>query len=143
MVQEPKTKAGSRVFNAPAAVVDALKAQRKQQAADRLKVGAGWKDEDWVFAGESGAMQDPNNVTHRFAKVRDAAGVRPLPLHALRHSAASVLIAAGVPAEVGAKMLGHERIATFVDTYADLLQEATQDAADRVDAFLRRQGGGA
>ena len=51
------------------------------------------------------------------------------PLHALRHSAASVMIAAGVPAEVRAKRLGHRRMATFVDTYGHLMQQANRDAA--------------
>lgn len=70
----------------------------------------------------------------------EGGGLPRLPFHALRHSAASLLIAAGVPAEVGAKRLGHKRIATFVDTYGHLMQAANREAAAALDAFLVRHG---
>ena len=63
-----------------------------------------------------------------------AHSVRPLPLYSLRHATASILLGAGVPVAVAAKMLGHS-VTLFTETYADLLVEATRGAAAQVDAF--------
>lgn len=57
-------------------------------------------------------------------------------MYSLRHATASVLLGAGVPLGVAAKMMGHSQVATFADTYAELLQEASKEAAQQVDAFL-------
>ena len=47
----------------------------------------------------------------------------------MRHASASILLGAGVPPAVAAKMMGHG-VTLFCETYADLLVEATRDAAD-------------
>lgn len=57
-------------------------------------------------------------------------GLDPRPrIHDLRHSHASVLLAAGVPIHVVQARLGHESIKTTVDTYSHLLPDAQQLAA--------------
>lgn len=50
-------------------------------------------------------------------------------IHDLRHSHASVLLAAGVPVHVVRARLGHESIKTTVDTYSHLLPDAQLAAA--------------
>jgi integrase len=72
-----------------------------------------------------------------------AGGALPrLPFHALRHSAASIQIASGIPLEVVSKRLGHRRFSTTMDTYAHLLPEVNAAAAAQVDEFVRRVLGG-
>lgn len=64
-------------------------------------------------------------------------------LHDLRHSHVAWLIAAGVPLPVIQRRLGHEKIATTIDTYGHLtpdLQRAAADAADLVLAGVRELG---
>ncbi len=57
----------------------------------------------------------------------------------LRHSTASLLLSAGVPAEQAAKIMGHASLAVFYSTYADLLRPAAQDAAKRLARYLEAQ----
>jgi integrase len=73
-----------------------------------------------------------------FRRIRERAGVRGLPPHSLRHATASILLAAGVPVAVAAKMMGHS-VAMFCEIYADLLVEATHDAARQADQWLARR----
>lgn len=54
-------------------------------------------------------------------------------IHDLRHSHASVLLAAGVPVHVVRARLGHESIQTTVDTYSHLLPDAQLAAAAAAD----------
>jgi len=67
------------------------------------------------------------------------AGAPNLPLHSLRHTTASLLLSAGVPAEQAAKILGHKSLAVFYRTYADLLRPGAQDAAKRLTDYLAAQ----
>lgn|GEM_PF-830542 len=80
-------------------------------------------------------------MTHyrcRCHKEWDATGLPQLPFHALRHSAATIQIASGVPVEVVSKRLGHRRISTTLDTYGHLLPEANTAAASKVDDFMAK-----
>ena len=142
IAQDPKTAAGVRAVALPAPAVDALRSQWALRARDKLAAGERWREGDWVFATETGGALNPNNVSRDFRRLRDAAGLPPLPFHALRHSAVSVQLAAGVPLEIVSKKIGHKRVGLTADTYGHLLPEADRAAADAVDAFLaRRQTG--
>ena len=58
-------------------------------------------------------------------------------IHDLRHTHASLLLAAGVPIHVVQARLGHESIQTTVDTYSHLLPDAQQAAASAASLALR------
>jgi len=91
--------------------------------------------------GHPGPVPEPPlKAYHVFARIRRRAEVRPLPPYSLRHAAASILLGAGVPVAVAAKMMGHS-VTMFCETYADLLLEATRDAARQADAWLARSEG--
>ena len=62
-----------------------------------------------------------------------------MPLHSLRHTTASLLLSAGVPAEQAAKLLGHRSLAIFYRVYADLLRPGAQDAAQKLSRYLELQ----
>ena len=135
----PKSRLGSRRFALPGPALAALREQRALQAQEAgSDMAPSWSREGWVFSTSSGGALQSNNVDRAFRRVRARAGVPALPLHSLRHATASVLLAAGVPVPVAAKMLGHS-VAMFTETYADLLVEATKDAAQRVDSFWAGQ----
>ena len=61
-------------------------------------------------------------------------GLTPRPrIHDLRHSHASILLAAGVPIHVVQARLGHESISTTVNTYSHLMPDAQMAAASAAD----------
>ena len=65
-----------------------------------------------------------------------AAKVRPITLHGLRHTIATLLLKAGVPAQVVQQRLGHRRIEITLGIYAHVLPSMQQDAARRLGALL-------
>jgi integrase len=67
--------------------------------------------EDYVFCSRLGRRLDPSATRRRFKGARDAAGLRPLRFHALRHAAGS-LIARHADARFVQEFLGHSRITT-------------------------------
>ncbi|GAG80313.1 unnamed protein product [marine sediment metagenome] len=93
-------------------------------------------DKDFVFAHGDGSPLDPSTVTHMFTKVVRKAGLE-LRLHDLRHSFASVMLAAGVDVKVISQSLGHANIGITLDTYAHLLPGAGKTAAEHFDKLLK------
>jgi integrase len=54
--------------------------------------------------------------------------------HELRHTAASLAIAAGADVKVVQKMLGHKSATMTLDQYGHLFDDRLDDVADRLDA---------
>lgn len=124
----PKTKAGRRTVPLVPVAVEALRDQRRRQAKDRLAAGPAWEDSGYVFTTEIGTPVDPRNVLRWFYTVRDAAGITGGSLHTFRHSAATVLLASGVPMPMVKDVLGHSSIAVTVDMYGHLAPSVVADA---------------
>jgi integrase len=105
-----KTSRSRRTLDMPAALTERIRAHRSRQAAERLAAGAAWSNEhDLVFTTVTGTPLNPSNLRRAFAQVTDASGLGPgWHPHLLRHSAASLLSAAGVPLERVADVLGHK-----------------------------------
>lgn len=72
---EPKTYAGRRVVPLVPRAVQALRDQRRAQAADRLAAGPAWTDGGYVFATEIGTPIDPRNALRWFYLVRDRVAI--------------------------------------------------------------------
>lgn len=121
----------------PEGAADALRHQWAAQAKDKLAAKS-YRDDGHVFAKALGGPLGPDDVSRAFRHIRDKAGLRKLPEHALRYTAVSVQIAAGVPVEVVSKRIGHKSISTTLDIYGHLLPEANMDAAQKVDEFMRQ-----
>lgn len=62
--------------------------------------------------------------------------MRRIKFHGMRHTCATLLLQAGVPAHVVQKRLGHKRIEMTLSIYAHALPSMQQDAANRLGAIL-------
>lgn len=139
MLDAAKTAKSRRTLRLPelarAALVDHRKAQREARLAT-----AGWVDRpcgvDLVFRADNGAARDPSNFRKSLSAATRAAGLGHWHPHELRHSAASLLLAQGLPLKVISDVLGHASITVTADIYAHLLDESREAAADAMDAML-------
>jgi len=112
-----------------------LRKYRGEVESQRLLLGKPLTDKDFVFAHPAGAPLDSSTVTHIFARVVRKAGLE-LRLHDLRHSFASVMLAAGVNVKAISQSLGHANIGITLDIYSHLLLGVGKSAAERFDKFL-------
>lgn len=136
----PKTKAGQRKVDLSPHVVAVLRAHRARQAAERLALGEAYSGTDRVFVREDGVDLRPGYVTKLFRDRAGKAGLRPIGLHDLRHGAASLMLAAGVPLLVVSKRLGHSSLAITADLYSHLLPGVGRAAAEATDAGIPLRG---
>ena len=81
--------------------------RRRAQKRERLIAGPEWQEVGLIFTTPIGTALDPSNLRDQFAKLTDRAGIGHWTPNELRHSAASLMSAAGVPLEVIADVLGH------------------------------------
>jgi integrase len=68
-----------------------------------------------------------------------AVPLEPIGLHAARHTAASVMIAAGVNVKALSEFLGHASITITLDRYGHLMPGNETEAVGLVDAYLERE----
>ncbi len=128
VIGAPKTDKSRRVLNMPQPVTTALKDHRQRQLAERLRGGAAWEDNGLVFPNELGGLMDPSNFRREFSKYTNKAGLGHWHPHEMRHSAASILAASGVPIQDVADVLGHATLRMTSEVYRHRIT-ATADAA--------------
>lgn len=136
-----------RTVDLAAETIELLKAHKRSQAELKMRNRTAYHDLGLVFAKEWGDLhgrQDSlglpiqaNTLGQReFARVLKAAGVRPITIHGLRHTSATLLLKAGVSAHVVQQRLGHKRVEITLGTYAHVLPSMQRDAAARLGALL-------
>jgi integrase len=133
---EPKTAKGRRSVALDEMTVQALRAHRVAQLQERLALGTAWQDSGFVFVREDGAPYHPERILVMFKRLADAAGVPPIRLHDLRHTSATLALAAGVHPKVVQERLGHSSISITLDTYSHVVKGLQQEAAEKVAALL-------
>jgi integrase len=111
----------------PAAALDRLSRRRDFTSAD-----------DYVFCNALGRPLDGSALRRRYKNARDAAGLRPLRWHDLRHTFGSLLVASGVDLVSIKDAMGHSQLTT-TSRYLHA-RPATERAAAFTAAF---QGGAA
>jgi integrase len=131
----PKTARSERTIALDDETVAALRNHRDAQRLERVLAGDVYMDTDLVFADELGAPIRPDRLTEMFGARREAAGIPVGTLHVLRHSAATMMLTAGVPLHVVANRLG-DHPTTVLGTYSHLLPASDELAAQRMAAVL-------
>ena len=132
----PKTKRGQRSIALDVTTVDALRAHRKRQVAERLRLGPVWVDTGFVFCGADGTPLHPDTLTTTFSRLRRSIDVPKITLHDLRHTSATLALKAGVHPKVVSERLGHANISITLDLYSHVVEDMQSDAADQIGAVL-------
>lgn len=129
----PKTAAGRRVVTLGKVAVEALERRRDKAAHEGLRT-----DKGIVFPNLGGGFMFATNYRRNvWVKIRETAGLpESFVFHDLRHTQASLMLAAGVDLKVIQKRLGHRDFATTANLYSHLLQGAQAEAAEKLDAML-------
>jgi integrase len=132
----PKSEHSRRVLALPSQLAQALADHRQAQILERLSVGPEWTDSGHVFTTPTGAPLDPSTLRKAFKRLLVAAELPPVRFHDLRHSAASLLLAQGVPMRSIMETLGHSQIGITMNLYAHLAPELRRDVAQAADGWM-------
>ena len=94
-------------------------------------------DTDLVFHRVDGTPRIPSSLTRYFSRLTARLGLG-VHLHALRLNHATQLLRSGINPKVVSERLGHSSVAFTMDTYADVLDDMQDAAANAVDALFEK-----
>ncbi|WP_176733595.1 tyrosine-type recombinase/integrase [Micromonospora peucetia] len=106
-----KSRAGRRAVGIPAPLLKALKQHRAAQEKERETAAQLWEEGDWVFAQPNGRPIDPRADHDAWKALLKEANVRDARLHDARHTAATMLLALGVPTRAVMEVMGWSQMA--------------------------------
>ena len=144
----PKTKRSRRCIRIGADCLELLKEYRQHQIQERLRIGSRWArkvtiengkvvDNDMLFTRWNGEPLDPETVSTWFPRFLEEHGLPAVHFHSLRHTNASLLIAAHVPITTVSGRLGHAQTSTTLNFYASAIQSADAAAADALEGVIK------
>lgn len=138
IVTETKTPKSRRAVPLSPTAERLLRDIRTRQAAERLRAGTMWQRTPYIFTTELGEPCDPRNALRALKVAANRAGLpSTVGLHTLRHSAASVMLTAGVPLKVVSEVFGHASIAITGDVYGHVSPDVSREALDRLSEALQ------
>ncbi len=132
----PKTAAGRRSIPLDERLVALLRSHRARQAAEKLAAGEVYEDRGYIVADELGHPYYPDSLSTWFDHKHRALGLPRIRLHDTRHTAASLMLAAGVPVKVVSEMLGHSSPTITLSIYAHVLPGMAEEAGAALSAQL-------
>lgn len=144
----PKTKRSRRCIKIGPDCVELLAEYRQYQKAERFKIGTAWAStieldgkltkNDLLFTRWDGKPFNPDAITTWFPAFLKEHGLPAVHFHSLRHTNASLMIAAHVPVTTVSGRLGHAKTSTTTDIYADFIRSSDAAAADALTSVFDR-----
>lgn len=133
---ETKNETSQRCIKISADLLDILRLHRAEQNKRRLQLGNRWQESERIFTGQFGTPIRPDVITAWVHKFTSRLGMPEIHTHSLRHTNASLLIAAGTNLPTVAKRLGHADTTTTSRIYAHAIKSADEAAADTLQDIL-------
>lgn len=136
VVGTPKTHRSRRSIALDPVTVQVLRDHRDRQAAERAALGTGFMDHGLVFCSIGGGPIHPDLFTKTFDRTVAKHRLRRIRFHDLRHTHATLGLAAGIPAKVMSERLGHATVAFTQDVYMHTIPQLEGDAADQIAELI-------
>ena len=126
VITEPKSDKARRPITIPQSALDILKSH-----LDLTR-----KDSGLIFTTSTGRPISPRNILRHFKNVIGQTGLPEIRFHDLRHTHATLLLAAGVHPKIVQERLGHSQISLTLDTYSHVIPSLQTEVADQIEAIL-------
>jgi len=136
-----KSQAGRRVVAVEPGLHNALRRHLHGGAVVALDPDP----DELVFPSPRGPGEpiDPDALTGAWERSLRRAGLRHVPFHALRHTAATLMVAAGATVKEVQRALGHGSAQLTMDTYTHLWPDSLDNLATRMATLRQGSGEGA
>ena len=133
---QTKNQTSHRAIKATQSSMQALQAFREWQEQERQALGDQWQNSGRVFTAWNGSPIHPDTITGWFHDFVEKNDLPPIHIHSLRHTNATLMIAAGVNIQTVASRLGHAKATTTTKIYSHAIQSADEAAAETLQNLL-------
>ena len=131
--QTPKTKNSNRTIPIPNDILNKLKEHKKNQSKQRLFVGEGYINNNYVFTDDAGNPIDDKRPGRNLKSTLAKLSIEPIKFHALRHTYATRLFEANVPPKTVQVLMGHYDISITMDIYTHVMEDAKLEAIEKLN----------
>lgn len=104
------------------------------EALDDL--GGQRETEHYLVFQAAGRPLSQRKIKYEFRRLLAVAGIRVIRLYDLRHTAATLAVAAGVSVKVISVQLGHASVSFTLERYSHVLPSIQDEAAAKVERML-------
>lgn len=138
--KEPKTLNSIRDIAIPDILVDYLKEHKKWQNEMKLLSGGSWKNiNDLVCTKiKDGDKIKPNYISDEFRRFLIKNNLPIIRFHDLRHTNATLMLAAGISSKVAQTRLGHSNISITLDLYSHVLKSVDHEASEKINTIFTK-----
>lgn len=99
-----------------------------------------WQEHGYLFPSEVGTKLGQDNVRRAFKRLLERAKLpATIRVHDLRHTAATDMIAAGMPIPMVQYITGHRDSAVLLEIYAHAHAERNREGMERVEELRKRE----
>ena len=138
VVEVPTKNVSSvRAVKVPAFVIEVLQEYRAFWNRQRLAWGDAWQGEAGrLFVQHDGKPINPDTINYWLNEFLKRHGLEHITPHSLRHTFATLQIAAGVDIRTLQARTGHAQASTLVNIYSHALKSAQEAASDALESVL-------
>jgi len=123
-LSSPKTRRSRRAISLDVGTLEALAAHRVRQDHERATCDRPHEHSGLVFTRVNGAPLHPHSVSQGFERRARRLGLPRIRFHDLRHTSASLALAAGIHPKVVSERLGHASVMITLDTYSHVVRRS-------------------
>ncbi|MHC1694149.1 MAG: tyrosine-type recombinase/integrase [Eubacteriales bacterium] len=136
IIDTPKSEDSHRVIAIPDIVVEMILRSKERQEMHRSMFLNEYEENGLVVCQVNGKYIDPRSFSKKFARLLNKHNLKHIRFHDLRHSAATLMLSAGVQMKVASQILGHSSISITADLYQHVLSDMKKDAVNKVENIL-------
>ncbi|HBG4972594.1 TPA: site-specific integrase [Clostridioides difficile] len=132
----PKTDSSVRDIQIGDSLIKSLKEKKIEQKELKLKYGQWYFDSDWVCTKKNGSQITLHSLKNMSRTINRDLGI-DFNFHSLRHTHATMLLEAGANIKDIQKRLGHNKIATTMDTYSHVTNKMKTETVNIFEGIIK------
>ncbi|HBG8547956.1 TPA: site-specific integrase [Clostridioides difficile] len=132
----PKTDSSVRDIQIGDSLIKSLKEKKIEQKELKLKYGQWYFDSDWVCTKKNGSQITLHSLKNISRTINRDLGI-DFNFHSLRHTHATMLLEAGANIKDIQKRLGHNKIATTMDTYSHVTNKMKTETVNIFEGIIK------
>ena len=136
VIDTPKSRSSKRTIQLSSAAKDRFLDYRLWCRKVLLRRGKSISPDDYVIIRSDGTTDSPDNFSKRWRVFLKKNNIRPLKLHCLRHTCATMLLKGNIDVKTISSRLGHADTNLVLNTYGHTLDSMSQKAADMIDEII-------
>ncbi|WP_100373112.1 site-specific integrase [Bacillus sp. FJAT-45037] len=136
---ETKTYHSARTITMGTPLAKVLHEHKKWQNQNKIVLNEVYKhDLNLVLCRKDGSHMPKSTLFNAFRRILKRCDISPLPIHALRHTHAVILLESGASIKYIQERLGHGSMQITADVYSHISEKLERSTIDKYDEYMSK-----